>query len=79
MSRPHQFEDIGYMSHMMDPEEFQIEFLRHTFAGQAKTAQADPEAPFSEAAIGRFTLRTTNLERDLKRFHSENGIRLLSV
>ncbi len=79
VSRPHQFEDIGYMSHMTDPEGFQIELLQHTFAGQAKTAQADPEAPFSEAAIGQVTLRTTNLERDLKRFHSENGMRLLSV
>ena len=79
VSRPHQFENIGYMSHMTDPEEFQIELLQHTFAGQAKTVQADPDAPFSEAEIGQVTLRTTNLERDLKRFHSENGMRLLSV
>ena len=41
--------------------------------------QADPDAPFSEAEIGQVTLRTTNLDRDLKRFHSENGMRLLSV
>ncbi|NCW15423.1 MAG: VOC family protein, partial [Rhodobacteraceae bacterium] len=27
-------------------EGFQIELLQHTFAGQAKTVQADPDAPF---------------------------------
>lgn len=30
-SAPHQFEDIGYMSHLRDPEGFQIELLQHTF------------------------------------------------
>ena len=64
---------------MMYPEGFQIELLQRTFAGQAKTAQADREALFSEVAIGQVTSRTTNLERDLKRFHSEMGMRLLSV
>ena len=77
---PHQFEDIGYMSHLRDPEGFQIELLQHTFLGQPKTSEGDKAwALGGRTALGQVTLRTSDIERDLALYRDTHGMRLLSI
>ena len=79
-SAPHQFEDIGYMSHLRDPEGFQIELLQHTFLGQPKTSEGDKAwALAGGTALGQVTLRTSDIERDLALYRDTHAMRLLSI
>ncbi len=79
ISQPGQFQDIGYMWHLADPEGFQIELLQHTFADQKHTSDGDPSLPLGGGAqIGQITLRTTEIEKDLARY-TAMGMKLLSV
>ena len=37
VNTPKQFRDIGYLTHLTDPEGFQIELLQHTFQDQPRS------------------------------------------
>lgn len=80
ISTPAQFQDIGMMCHLDDPEGFKIELLQHTFAGEPPTASCDQNSLLGGGArIGQITLRTTDIEGDLAHFRDDLGMRLLSV
>lgn len=80
VSAPRQFQDIGYLCHLSDPEGFQIEFLQHTFEGQARTSNGNPSQPLGGGArVSHITLRTINIEEDLARYKDQYGLRLLSI
>jgi catechol 2,3-dioxygenase-like lactoylglutathione lyase family enzyme len=77
-SAPHQFRDVGYLSHLEDPEGHIIELLQHTFEGVPKTVTGDPERPLGGGAkIGLVTLRSTDIEADLAQCEEEFGLRYL--
>ncbi len=78
-SAPRQFRDIGYLSHLDDPEGHAIEFIQHTFDGDTKTAQGDQEHPLGGGAqIGLITLRTADIDRDMAVCVEQLGMRYLS-
>lgn len=80
ISEPGQFLDVGYMCHLKDPEGFQIELLQHTFAGQDRTHEGDPDLPLGGGGqIGQITLRTTEILSALEHYEHGMGMKLLSV
>lgn len=79
VTEPHQFQDIGYMCHLSDPEGFQIELLQHTFEGRSRTMPGNPDLPLGGGAqIGQITLRVTDIETALTHYRMNLGMRLLS-
>jgi len=77
-STPHQFRDVGYLSHFTDPEGHIIELVQHTFAGEAKTRLGDPDAPLGGGAeIGLVTLRSTDIAKDIDRCEAATGLKYL--
>lgn len=80
VSPPHQFEDIGYLCHLTDPEGFQIELLQHTFENEKKSKQGDEQLPLGGGArLGQITLRTDNICSALEYYIGNRGMRLLSI
>ena len=80
VSEPSQFENIGYMAHLQDPEGFQIELLQHRFGKRRARREGDPAAPLGGGArIGQITLRTMNLETALAFYRDRLGMTLLSI
>lgn len=61
VSKPHQFEDIGYMMHLRDPEGFQIELLDHSFMGDRKEDVFDESLLGGGAHLNLLTLRTHDI------------------
>lgn len=78
VSTPRQFLDIGYMSHLSDPDGFVIELLQHDFEGNRPDGAADPEDPFADGCIGQITLRTGDIAAE-DAFCRSQGMRLLSM
>lgn len=78
VSDPKQFQDIGYMCHLQDPEGFVIELLQHDFQGNRPAGAADPADPFAGACIGQITLRTGDIAAE-DAFCRAQGMRLLSM
>ncbi len=75
---PHQFRDIGFLSHFADPEGHVIELVQHTFEGEPKTRVGDSNLPLGGGAeIGLVTLRTTEIADELAYCESELGLRYL--
>ncbi len=74
----YQFGDIGYMTHLQDPEGFPIELLQQGFEGRAKPTPAGHPVG-GQATLAHITVRITDLEK--ARTHCENhlGMRLMSV
>ncbi|WP_371224825.1 VOC family protein [Roseovarius sp. 2305UL8-3] len=80
VSAPHQFQDIGYMAHLTDPEGFQIELLQHTFEGEPRTSEGDPLIPLGGGAtVGQVTYRTADISSELKQYRDKLGMRLISL
>ncbi len=80
VSPPIQFENIGYMAHLNDPEGFKIELLQHTFQGQDKKTIAQTNIPLGGGCrLAHITLRTTNIDRETAHFVHELGMKLLSI
>lgn len=80
VTKPRQFEDIGYMCHLADPEGFSIELLQHRFLNNRNPEAGDPNKPLGgDARIGQITLRTTNIESALAFYRDQLGMRLLSI
>lgn len=78
-SAPRQFREIGYLSHLEDPEGHMIEFIQHTFDGTPKTAPGDADQPLGGGAqIGLITLRTSDIDTDMERCRDQLGMRYLS-
>lgn len=80
VSEPRQFEDIGYMCHLADPEGFSIELLQHKFAANREREAGDRSQKLGGGArIGQITLRTTDIESALAFYRDRLGMRLLSI
>jgi len=80
VSRPHQFENIGYLCHLTDPEGYQIELLQHTFEKDEKTMVADEKLKLGGGArVGQITLRTNDIYSELDYYIGRLGMRLLSI
>ena len=78
VSDPQQFRNIGYMSHLKDPQGFSIELLQQGFEGR----ESDPGRGHpvgGQATLAHVTLRVNDI--DAAREHCENrlGMRLMSV
>jgi catechol 2,3-dioxygenase-like lactoylglutathione lyase family enzyme len=79
VTKPNQFRDIAYMSHMADPEGHVIELIQHSFLGNPLTKQGDGTLSLGGGAkIGLITLRTSDIETDLSFCRDELGMRYLS-
>jgi catechol 2,3-dioxygenase-like lactoylglutathione lyase family enzyme len=80
VSNPSQFNDIGYMCHLTDPEGFAIELLQHSFLDNRDPAEGDPDKALGGGAlIGQITLRVTDVEKALAFYRGQLGMRLLSI
>jgi len=80
VSKPKQFNDIGYMCHLADPEGFSIELLQHRFSGRRDAAAGDPGLPLGGGArLGQITLRVADIDRALDVYQDQLGMRLLSI
>lgn len=77
-SRPSQFRDIGYMSHLTDPEGHIIELIQHSFADSPRTGDGDPALPLGGGAqFGLITLRTSDIDAELSFCRETLGMRYL--
>ena len=74
---PAQFEDIGYLSHLRDPDGYAIELLQKPVALRT-TAAATRAGPFAEATLAHVTLRVQDPEQSLAFYRGELGMHLLS-
>lgn len=78
-TEPIQFRDIAYMSHLADPEGHVIELIQHTFQGKPLTRKGDAALPLGGGArLGLITLRTDDIDGDLRRCRDELLMRYLS-
>ena len=79
VSQPRQFQEIGYMAHLSDPEGFQIELLQHTFEGQPRTSEGERDVPLGGGAtVGQVTYRTADITAELSHYRDALGMSLLS-
>ena len=72
VSEPRQFEDIGYLCHLHDPNGLSIELLQQTFEGSEKTSQGSP-------TLAHVTLRIRDLAQSIAHWCDEVGLRLVST
>lgn len=80
VSQPRQFEKIGYMCHLDDPEGLSIELLQHRFQANRSADDGDPTAPLGGGArTGQITLRAADLDAAFRFYRDELGMTLLSV
>ncbi len=77
VSEPRQFRDIGYMSHLKDPEGFSIELLQQRFEGQAQPAGSGHPIG-GQATLAHLTVRTVDLAATQRLCEHALGMRLLS-
>ncbi|MCY6381067.1 VOC family protein [Hoeflea prorocentri] len=78
VTAPRQFKDIGYMSHLHDPQGFAIELLQQGFEGRAG-APGDGHPIGGQATLAHITLRVNDI--NAARDYCENRLqmRLMSV
>lgn len=80
VSDPTQFNQIGYMCHLSDPEGFSIELLQHSFLGNRHEEEGDRDRVLGGGArIGQITLRVANLQSALAFYRDRLGMGLLSI
>ena len=77
-SDPAQFRDIGYMSHLADPNGFEIELLQQGFEGNAKPLTGDAHPVAALGILAHVTLRITDLAA-AQQVCKKLGLRLISV
>ena len=79
VSEPVQFEDIGYLCHLADPDGHVIELLQHRFAANHVPVAPRDELPLGcEATFGQISLRVKNAETALRFYRDRLGLVLLS-
>ncbi len=74
----YQFGDIGYMTHLQDPQGFPIEFLQQGFEGSALPTP-EGHAVGAQATLAHITVRVTDLETAKSHCEDDLGMRLMSV
>lgn len=78
ISDPQQFRDIGYMSHLRDPQGFSIELLQRGFEGRAtKAGQGHPVG--AQATFAHITLRVNDIAAARAYCENKLGMRLMSI
>ncbi|MDH3233582.1 MAG: VOC family protein [Alphaproteobacteria bacterium] len=79
VSEPKQFEDIGYLCHLADPDGHAIELLQHRFAANhVPVTPRDDVSLGSDATFGQITLRVKDAEAALRFYRDRLGLTLLS-
>jgi catechol 2,3-dioxygenase-like lactoylglutathione lyase family enzyme len=79
VSEPAQFEDIGYLCHLADPDGYDIELLQHRFAANYQPVPLrDDLALGSTATLGQVSLRVKNATAALRFYVERVGLTLLS-
>ena len=59
--------DIGFLSHISDPDNYTIELLQFTFEGTKKNFKMKDSHPLKQLPVfGLITLRVSNIEASLK-------------
>ena len=80
VSEPKQFRDIGYLSHLLDPEGFTIELLQHDFEANFKPVSPIPSAALQQIPVlGQITLRVADIDKNLDFYRDSLGMKLLSI
>lgn len=79
VNTPRQFRDIGYLSHLNDPEGFQVELLQQGFEGNHGAPVTTGHPIGGQATLAHLTLRVANLEASQGYCEGELGMRLMSV
>ena len=80
VSEPRQFQDIGYMCHLLDPNGFPIELLQQGFEGNQKPLGPGDGHPVAcQATLAHVTLRVGDLAGAKAMCEGELGMRLMSV
>ena len=82
-----QFEDIGYVCHLKDPNGFSIELLQHDFEKtfKAKIKSSGKRPPRDDfplgypGCIGQITLHASNIEQTSRFYGDLLGMKLLSI
>ena len=63
VSPPNQFQEIGYLCHLQDPNGFTIELLQQTFQKNFVKPEEEPSLALGQhAVIGQITTRSTDIE-----------------
>ncbi|KAJ3077828.1 hypothetical protein HK102_004941 [Quaeritorhiza haematococci] len=80
---PHQFLDIGFLTHLRDPSNHTIELLQHSFAQNhipVPPSEIDPSHPLGQpTSIGQITLRCLDAGRSVQFWGDVLGMRWLSI
>lgn len=83
VSAPAQFEDIGYLCHLRDPDGYAIELLQRSFEpprSPRPPARDDDGSPLGEpGALGQITLRARDIAASRAFYERRLGMRLLSI
>ena len=62
-----QFFDIGFLTHISDPDDYAIELLQFTFEGKPMHYEKQSSHPLLQQPVfGLITLRVTDIEQSLK-------------
>ena len=78
VSTPGQFADIGYMSHLRDPQGFAIELLQHGFEGRARPP-GNGHPVGGQATLAHITLRVNDIAAARDTCENQLKMRLMSV
>jgi len=79
VSAPRQFEDIGYLCHLADPDGHAIELLQHRFAAYHRPVPSRGDLALgSEPTLAHITLRVRDAEAALRFYTERVGLTLMS-
>ncbi|KKD60692.1 glyoxalase/bleomycin resistance protein/dioxygenase [Grimontia sp. AD028] len=78
VSAPRQFQDIGYLAHLSDPNGLTIELLQTTFEGNKPQRQPLTHPIADGAALAHITLRCHD-ERAMQKWADRLGLTLKSI
>ena len=76
---PRQFQDVGYLAHIRDPEGFQVELIQHGFSDAPKPPLRDPNALGGGPCLNLITLRTSDIGPVRALCEEQLGMTLLCV
>ncbi len=80
VSDPGQFEDVGFVSHLRDPDGMAIELLQHDFEDNFKPVAVDDDMALGQRfSVGQVTLRTDDIEEMDGFYVGKMGMKKISV